>query len=234
MRLQQYLSAYGYCSRRRAEDLIRAGRVAVNGITAVIGQSVDEKQDSVLVDGVPVAAPRDRTYIMLHKPKGYVTTLRDPQGRLAVGDLVRDAGVRLYPVGRLDYASEGLLIMTDDGSAANRLAHPSGGVQKTYRVWVRGREPAQAAQMLRSPVEYKGVRYRGAEVRILRASDRRAKLELTLSEGKNREIRNMCAAAGLTVERLVRIRQGELELGDLPAGAWRFLTPREVKYLQSL
>ena len=233
MRLQKYLSRSGVCSRRRAEELIAAGRVTVNGVPAQLGQSVGET-DAVCLDGRTVVPAREPTYVMLHKPRGCVTTLSDPQGRPTVAELVADAGVRLYPVGRLDYASEGLLILTDDGEAAQRLAHPSHRVKKTYRVWVRGEEPEAAAQKLTAPLRWRGVDYRGAEVTVRRASVHRATLDVTISEGKNREIRNMCAAAGLTVERLVRRRQGELELGDLPSGKWRYLTAKEIRYLQNL
>ena len=234
MRLQKYLSQSGVCSRRRAEELIGEGRVTVNGCAAKLGQSVDETSDVVCVDGKTVSPAEKHTYIMLHKPRGCVTTLHDPEGRPTVAELVADAGVRLFPVGRLDFLSEGLLILTDDGEAANRLAHPSHGVKKTYRVWVRGEEPEASARKLSGPLTYRGVRYAGAEVKILRAAPHRASLEVTLSEGKNREIRNMCAAVGLQVERLLRLRQGELELGDLPAGKWRRLRPEERRYLQNL
>ena len=231
MRLQKYLSLSGVCSRRRAEELILSGRVTVNGETALLGQSVDESADVVYVDGRSIFPAAEHTYIMLHKPRGCVTTLHDPEGRPTVAELVADAGVRLFPVGRLDYLSEGLLILTDDGNAANRLAHPSHGVKKTYRIRVRGEDPEGSLKKLTRPVGYKGVDYRGADVRILRASVHRATADITVSDGKNREIRNMCAAVGLTVERLLRIRQGELELGDLPAGRWRYLRPEEIRYL---
>ena len=232
MRLQKFISACGVCSRRRAEEYILAGRVTVNGKTAVLGMSVDETADQVCLDGRRLVLCRKRTYVMLHKPRGYVTTMSDPQGRPTVADLVKDAGVRLYPAGRLDFLSEGLLIMTDDGETANRLMHPSNGVTKTYHVSVRGDDPTALLRKLTKPVEYRGVRYRPAEVRILRTSGSGAKAEITLREGKNREIRNMCAAVGLTVERLIRVAQGGLTLGDLPAGKWRYLTEEEAKRLQ--
>lgn len=139
-----------------------------------------------------------------------------------------------FPVGRLDCMSEGLLLFTDDGEMANRLAHPSHGVSKTYRVWVSGPDAAEAAGALRCPIVYEGVRYRAAEVRVLRSAEDRALIDVTIREGKNREVRNMCAAAGLKVQRLLRIRQGEISLGDLPAGQWRYLTAKELEYLQSL
>ncbi len=233
MRLQKYLADSGACSRREAEERIIAGRVSVNGRTARIGESVTDG-DVVCLDGTPVRPKTERTYIMLHKPRGYVTTLKDEKGRPTVAELVADAGVRVYPVGRLDYQSEGLLILTDDGETANRLAHPSHGVEKTYRVWVKGEDPANASDALRSETVFHGVRYRPARVSVVRSGEKKAVLDVTVSEGKNREVRNMCAAAGLSVERLVRIRQGELRLGRLGAGQWRYLTAEERAYLQKL
>lgn len=234
MRLQKYLSACGACSRRRAEEYISAGRVTVNGRVASLGESVDGETDTVAVDGKPVALPVEHTYIMLHKPRGYVTTLRDPQKRPTVAELVAGTGVRLYPVGRLDIQSEGLLLLTDDGETANRLAHPSHQVSKTYRVWVRGDDPATHTEALRSPLFYQGVEYRGAEVDVIRASRHRAILDITVWEGKNHEIRNICAAVGLQVDRLLRRSQGALSLGNLPAGKWRYLTREEIAFLKSL
>ena len=234
MRLQKYLSECGVCSRRRAEERIAGGRVTVNGVTAQLGQSVDETRDEVYVDGKPVTPGAERTYVMLHKPRGYVTTLRDPQGRPTVAELVSDVPARLYPVGRLDLQSEGLLLLTDDGETANYLAHPSHGVEKTYRVWVRGDDISGALSRLNEPIAWQGVTYRGAKIEIRRQSAHRACADFTISEGKNREIRNMCAAVGLRVERLVRLRQGELILGDLPVGKWRYLRPNEIRYLRRL
>ena len=234
MRLQKFISACGVCSRRKAEELIGQGRVTVNGITAILGASVDENADVIALDGTVLTLPRERTYIMLHKPAGCVTTLSDPQGRPTVAQLTADAGVRLFPVGRLDYMTEGLLIMTDDGERANRLAHPSHGVKKTYRVWLRGEDAEEKVRKLSSPIVYEGVSYRGGEVHVISASAKSSEIDLTISEGKNREIRNMCAAVGLHVERLVRLRQGELFLGDLPPGKWRRLTQSEIEWLESV
>ena len=213
--------------------MIQAGRVTINGRTAALGESVEEGA-AVCLDGQPLTPPDSHTYLMLHKPRGYVTTLKDEFGRPTVGELVRDTGLRLFPVGRLDYESEGLLILTDDGDMANKLAHPSHGVPKTYRVTVRGEEPAKAAESLRHPITWEGVSYRAAEVAVVRSDTDRAVLDVTVREGKNREVRNMCAAASLRVERLVRIRQGELRLGALSAGKWRYLTAPELEYLHSL
>lgn len=235
MRLQKYIAAAGVCSRREAEKRIREGRVTLNGRTAALGAGTEDPKDVICVDGRPVRPPAEHTYVMLHKPKGYVTTMRDEKGRPTVAELVADAEVRLFPVGRLDYDSEGLLIMTDDGEAANRLAHPSHGVKKTYHVWVRGADVAAAAEGLRQPVVYSGTRYRAAEVRVLEDDGAgRGELSVTIGEGKNREVRNLCAANGLTVTRLVRVSQGELRLGDLRSGQWRYLTRKEIDFLHNL
>ncbi len=234
MRLQKYLAACGAASRRKAEELISAGRVTVNGAVAEIGQSVDENSDTICLDGRQITLNLERTYIMLHKPTGYVTTLRDTHGRPTVAELVSDAGVRLFPVGRLDIMSEGLLIMTDDGKIANKLSHPSHGIVKTYRVWVSGDDVLSRIDVLSRPLEYKGVPYAGGKVRVIHSSGKKAAADLTITEGKNREVRNMCAAAGLHVDRLMRISQGELKLGDLPAGEWRYLSQKEIAWLTQL
>lgn len=155
MRLQKYIAAAGVCSRREAEEYIRQGRVTVNGVTASLGSGAEEG-DVVLLNGKRLSLPEEHTYVLLHKPRGYVTTLRDTHGRPTVAELVQDAGVRLFPVGRLDCMSEGLLLFTDDGEMANRLAHPSHGVSKTYRVWVSGPDAAEAAGALRRPIVYEG------------------------------------------------------------------------------
>ena len=235
MRLQKYISAAGVCSRREAEQRILDGRVTLNGQIATIGMSVTNASDIVCVDGRKVRPVQECTYVMLHKPRGYVTTMKDDRGRPTVAQLVESAEVRLYPVGRLDYDSEGLLIMTNDGEVANRLAHPSHGVKKTYHVWVKGAEIETAAEKLRHPITYQGVHYKGAKVEILSCeTDTQGKLAVTIGDGKNREVRNMCAAAELKVIRLQRISQGELRLGNLPEGEWRYLTQKETDYLKKL
>ena len=234
MRLQKYLSAAGLCSRREAEKWIEAGRVSVNGMPASLGAGVEPGVDRVFVDGREVHLPPEHTYIMLHKPRGYVTTLSDERGRRTVAELVADAGVRLYPVGRLDFESEGLLIMTDDGKIANRLMHPRHGVEKTYHVRVKGNELEKAAEQMRHPMSDGVDSFRGAKVEILRRAVDGGELAMTISEGKNREIRRMCALAGLRVSRLCRVRQGELYLGDLPAGKWRPLQAGEVEFLHHI
>ena len=230
-RLQKFLSAAGVCSRRQAEALIGAGRVLVNGRAAALGQKVGPG-DRVEVDGRAVYLPGEHTYIMLNKPPGYVTTLRDDQGRPTVAQLVRGVGRRLYPVGRLDMYSQGLLLLTDDGVAANRLTHPAGHVEKVYCLALRGRPPEEAAALLRQEID---IGDGDGRVRALSAQALDdGRVQVTLGEGKNRQLRRMCAAVGLQVLRLERVAQGELRLGDLPLGKWRYLTAGEVKYLQHL
>ena len=225
-RLQKLLSAAGLCSRRTAEDYIEAGRVTVNGQTAKLGDKADLTRDRVALDGVEVGPAAEPVYLMLNKPRGYVTTLSDEEGRPTVAQLVTDCGVRVWPVGRLDLDSEGLLILTDDGELTQRLIHPSHEVEKEYLVWVNGDIPA-ALPVLRGPMELDGVPLSPAQVE--RAGE--GILSVTIHEGRNRQVRRMCAAAGLQVTRLRRVREGELELGDLPAGRWRQLTSDEVKAL---
>lgn len=228
-RLQKLISSAGLASRRAAEALIAEGRVTVNAVPAVLGQRADPAADDIRVDGAPLRAGGDRVYIMLNKPRGYVTTLSDERGRATVAELVADAGRRLYPVGRLDYNSEGLLLMTNDGELANALTHPSHGIAKTYLTEAAG-DIAGALPLLRGPMEIEGRKIRPAA--IARAGEHT--LYITIREGRNRQVRKMCAQAGLSVRRLTRVAEGPLRLGDLPAGKWRYLTGNEVKALKNL
>jgi 23S rRNA pseudouridine2605 synthase len=233
-RLQKILSTAGVCSRRAAEDLIRAGRVAVNGVPAELGSRADQTLDRIELDGKPVFPPAQKTYLMLNKPRGYVTTMSDEQGRPTVRELVEGCGTRVYPVGRLDLNSEGLLILTDDGDAAKRLTHPSHEVDKEYLVWVKGNVDA-ALPALSKPMILDGVILRPAKVRKLEGRTEGASLlSISIHEGKNRQIRRMCESAGLSVVRLRRISVGRLKLGDLPAGSWRALTEAEIEYLKTI
>ena len=227
-RLQKLISEAHVASRRAAEQLLLNGRVTVNGAVASLGQSADPARDTVCVDGVPLSFSAQHTYILLNKPRGYVTTLSDEQGRRTVAELVQDAGVRLYPVGRLDLNSDGLLLMTDDGALAHALMHPSHAVEKTYRVTVEGDVPA-ALETLRSPMPIDGKPIRPAQVEQLGAQT----ISVTIHEGRNRQVRKMCDAAGLRVRRLTRVREGPLSLGDLAPGAWRHLTPEELDALRN-
>lgn len=232
-RLQKLLSAAGVCSRRAAEDYLTAGRVTVNGETARLGQKADLDRDEILVDGAPLKGPEKWVYLMLNKPRGYVTTLSDEQGRPTVAELTADAGVRVYPVGRLDLDSEGLLLLTNDGALTARLLHPSHEVDKTYRVQVYG-PVAGAAKKLAAIRDLRGEPIRPARVRCLWQGEKTAELEITIHEGKNRQIRRMCARCDLKVKRLQRVREHTLELGDLPLGKWRYLTEDEIAELKGL
>lgn len=229
-RLQKILASRGICSRRKAEEWITAGRVVVNGTTALLGETADPEQDVILVDGEPLPIADEYVYIMLHKPRGYVTTLADEKGRPDITKLV-DCGKRVYPVGRLDLDSEGLLLLTNDGQLANSLMHPSGEVEKTYEVWVTGYHTG-SEKLLRRPIILDGYQIRPPSVRLLSANAGTAHLLITIHEGRNRQIRRMCQAAGMHVSRLCRIAEGELLLGDLKKGAWRYLTQNEIDILK--
>jgi len=229
-RIQKILSARGVASRRKAEEMIASGRVSCNGIPCVLGDTADPDTDIIAVDGVAVGAQPDFVYIMLNKPRGFVTTLSDEKGRKNAAQLVADCGVRVYPVGRLDMDSEGLLLFTNDGEFANSLMHPKHEVRKTYRVTVLG-FTQNSLEALEKPITLDGYTIRKPEVSLLDAKGERAILEVAIHEGRNRQVRRMCAAAGMTVTRLVRIREGTLSLGALPKGKWRYLTGQEVESL---
>lgn len=233
-RLQKIISAAGAASRRAAEKLIMEGRVAVNGRTAVLGESADPESDVITLDGRLLSVDEPRMYIMLNKPRGYVTTLSDDCGRKCVSELVKDAGTRLYPVGRLDMDSEGLLLMTNDGAAANALMHPSHGVSKTYRLTVSGSGLESSIERLRGEFELDGKRVRAAEVRVVSLTEDRAIADIVITQGLNRQVRRMCEQASLRVHRLRRIAEGELQLGELRSGKWRNLTPTEIRYIRSM
>ena len=231
-RLQKLFSAAGICSRRTAEAYIAAGRVTVNGIPAEAGQKADPEKDDIRLDGRPIAPAQEHVYLLLNKPRGYVTTLSDEKGRRTVADLVQGCGRRVYPVGRLDLDSEGLLILTNDGALMQHLLHPSGEVDKTYHVTVQGVVDG-AASRLAALRELEGEPIRPAQVELLRQKGpNEALLSVTIHQGKNRQIRRMCAVCGLEVRRLRRVREHTLELGDLPSGAWRYLTEAEVAALK--
>ena len=230
-RLQKILSARGVASRRKAEEMIREGRVTVNGDPASLGDSADPEVDVILVDGRALPSQAGFVYIMLNKPRGYVTTLSDEKGRKNAAMLVADCGTRVYPIGRLDMDSEGLLLFTNDGEFANRLMHPKHEVNKTYDTWVTGYAPG-AEERLKMPITLDGYAIRIPEVVLLHADGDRAKLRITIHEGRNRQVRRMCQAAGMTVTRLRRISEGALRLGDLPCGTWRYLTEKELASLR--
>lgn len=229
-RLQKILSARGVASRRKAEEMIRSGRVCVNGTVAQLGDTADEDVDRICLDGTPLPSREQLVYILLNKPRGYVTTLSDEKGRKNAAQLVADCGVRVYPVGRLDMDSEGLLLFTNDGAFANELMHPRHEVEKTYEVWVKGYAPGKE-ERLAQPIELDGYTIRSPKVHLLRAEGDRARFSVTIHEGRNRQVRRMCQAAGMCCTRLRRVQEGSLTLGDLPCGAWRYLTEDEVRAL---
>jgi 23S rRNA pseudouridine2605 synthase len=232
MRIQRALARGGLTSRRNADDLVAAGRVTVNGEIATVGQVVDPARDDIRVDGSPVAAPVAAEWIVLHKPAGVVTTRRDPEGRETVFDLVEDRPGLTY-VGRLDYMTEGVLLLTTDGEAAHRLTHPSSEVERTYVAVVRGNAP-EAVRAARRGVELEdGMVYpTHAEARPI--GNRRWEFEVTVTEGRTREIRRLCEALGLVVERLVREQFGPVRLGALPSGASRALSTSERRMIDAL
>lgn len=230
-RLQKIISRYGVASRRQAEKLIEEGRVRLNGNTAKLGDTAIDGEDMIQVDGEYLRKEPRRLYIMLNKPRGWVTTLQDEKGRRTVRELVCDCGERVWPVGRLDLNSEGLLLMTNDGDFTNLLTHPSHEIEKTYKVWVsRFHDGAEAA--LSRPIELDGSPIAPPKVTLLHRQGDIATLLITIREGRNRQIRRMCEAADVTVTRLQRIREGSLALGDLPVGKWRHLTEEEISDLQ--
>lgn len=212
--------------------MISEGRVICNGVVCEIGQKVDPEIDEILVDGKPLPLSGEKVYILLHKPRGYVTTLSDEKGRKNAAQLVADCGTRVYPVGRLDMDSEGLLIFTNDGEFANTLMHPRHEIEKTYLVTVNGFSRS-ALEKLKKSVVLDGYRIQTPDVSLIRElQDQKAMIRVTIHEGRNRQVRKMCATAGMEVLRLVRIQEGALRLGDLPAGKWRYLTIDEVEHLR--
>jgi 23S rRNA pseudouridine2605 synthase len=232
MRLQRVLARAGLSSRRQAESLIAAGRVLVNGRPAQLGQTVDLSRDAVTLDGKAVKGPVATQWLLLHKPAGVLTTRRDPQGRPTVFDLVPEVAGLTY-VGRLDYMTEGVLLLTTDGDAAHRLTHPSHEVERTYVATVRGPVTA-AVRQARKGVELDDGMVRPTGVQSRPLGNRRWEFELTIREGKTREVRRVCEALGLEVERLVRVRFGPVRLGALPAGAVRPLSGTELRVVEAL
>lgn len=226
-RIQKLMAAAGLCSRRTAEEWIAAGRAIVNGRIARVGDKADPDRDTVLVDGSPLRGAAQHVYLMLHKPRGYVTTLSDERGRRTAAELVADCGTRVYPVGRLDRDSEGLLLFTNDGQLTHALLHPSHQVDKTYIVSVTGAEDGSAAR-LAAVDKLDGESIVPAQVEELHRSGTAAEYRVVIHQGKKRQIRRMCAAAGLEVTRLCRVAEGGLRLGGLPPGKWRYLTEEEL------
>ena len=230
-RLQKLIARAGVCSRRSAESLLTGGRVTVNGVAAHLGDKADADTDVIAIDGTAVAFAEPAVYLMLNKPRGYVTTLRDELGRATAAELVADCGVRVFPVGRLDKESEGLLLFTNDGALMQAMTHPSHQVDKTYEVTVTGQLEG-AADRLSAVTELDGEPIMPAQVEIMERRQGQALLQVTIHQGKNRQIRRMCAQVGLQVTRLRRISEDALTLGRLKPGQWRYLTDAEVAALK--
>lgn len=233
VRLQKLLSECGVASRRKSEELISQGKVKVNGRVAKIGDKVNPKRDTVTVSGKKIVKSKNKYYIMLHKPRGFITTLSDEMDRKCVAELVKDIPERIYPVGRLDKDSEGLLLMTNDGDFANAMMHPKHHVPKTYRVTVRQQVTENMVDELSTGIIIDGRKTAPADVRVLLKEDTRTVLEIILYEGRNREIRKMCESLGLDVIRLKRTQYGSIKLGMLAQGKYRELTADEVHKLMA-
>lgn len=231
VRLQKFMAECGVASRRKSEEIIERGKVKVNGHVARIGDKIDPRKDLVTVFGKRINKVTEMRYIMLHKPRGYVTTVSDELGRRTVMDLVKDVKERIYPVGRLDKDSEGLLLLTNDGNFANALMHPSNNFSKIYRVTVRPGVNDKILNDLREGVVIDERKTAPCEVHVVKEEEGRCVLEIVLHEGRNRQIRKMCEAVGIEVARLKRIAEGPIKLGMLPQGKWRDLDEKEVKKL---
>jgi len=232
-RIQKILSARGVASRRKAEELIKDGRVTCNGVVCSVGDTADADIDEILLDGKPIPSQNPYVYILLNKPRGYVTTLSDEKGRKNVAQLVANCGRRVYPVGRLDMDSEGLLLLTNDGEFANQLMHPRHEVEKTYHVAVKNYSD-RSLELLSRPIVLDGYTIKPPIVSLIHKAPQgsTAQIEVTIHEGRNRQVRRMCDAAGMTVTRLVRVQEGSLALGSIPTGTWRFLSEDEVALLR--
>ena len=226
-RLQKIIAESGLMSRRAAELVISEGRVLVNGRPAKLGDRA-ESGDRITLDGEELPQKEEKRYYMLNKPRGYVCSLHDEQGRKSVRELLPASAGRVYPVGRLDLMSEGLLLLTNDGVFANHVMHPSSRILKIYRTCVEGDVLEKRIERLREPFELDGVSVKAIQVHLLKKTDREAVLDITIGEGRNREIRRMCEEAGLHVARLTRIAEGRLRLGDLPSGRYRPLSAEEI------
>lgn len=236
IRLQKYLSDCGIMSRRSAEEAITAGEVKVNGQTVEVGTKIVAGKDTVTYRGREIRMPRNakKVYIMLNKPAGYVTTLSDEKGRKCITALISDVPCRVYPCGRLDMDSDGLLILTNDGDLANTLTHPGHSIPKIYHVRVDGEITLAQLEALNLPMDIDGYTIRPVLTELITRKDGRTTLRMTLYEGRNRQIRKMCAAVGLEVLRLRRVAIGTIRLGDLKPGKWKYLTREQIDYLRSV
>lgn len=234
MRLQKYLAQCGVASRRKSEELIESGKVKINGRVAQIGDKVNPKKDDITVSGKKIVKSKKYTYIMLHKPRGFITTMSDEMDRKCVAMLVKDVGARVYPVGRLDRESEGLLLMTNDGEFANAMTHPTKHVPKTYRVTVRPSISEEQITKLSTGIDIDGRKTAPAEVRVVKREENRVVIEIILYEGRNRQIRKMCEQVNLKITRLKRVAVGELTIGMLKPGQWKYMNYNEISILKSM
>jgi len=234
MRLSKYIADCGVCSRRKAEDVILAGRVSVNGaVVAELGTKVQDG-DSVTVDGVPISPAAEFVYIMLNKPEGYITTALEQFGRSSVLDLVDIEGVRLVPVGRLDCATSGLLILTNDGDLVYKLTHPSHDIRKIYYARIRGKLSEQELEQIRDGMTIDGYKTSHTNVKVLRAGEDTSLVEVAIKEGRNRQVRKIFDQLNHQVTSLRRVATGKLKLGELKKGQWRYLTDEEIAYLKQI
>ena len=234
IKIQKFFTDSGIMSRRAAEEEIKNGNVKVNGEIATIGMRIDPEKDIVTYREKQIKPRRDENvYVMLNKPRGFVTTMSDEQNRRSVADLISEVGARVYPVGRLDMDSDGLLLLTNDGALTNKLTHPRHEIPKIYRVTVSGGVSAEQLAILRAPMIIDGYEILPVKTEVISKNGSQAILEMTLYEGRNRQIRKMCDAASLKIKRLCRIAIGDLSLGELPVGKWRYLTDDEIAYLKN-
>ena len=235
IRIQKFFTDCGILSRRAAEEEIKAGRVKINGTVAEVGQKIDPTHDRVEYRGRVIEATQKPrfTYVMLNKPRGYLSTVTDDRGRHCVTELVSDTGVRLYPVGRLDMDSEGLLLLTNDGKLTNRLTHPKHEIPKIYHVKIQGTVTAEQIKALSKPMDIDGYTILPVKTELVSVKDGTSTLRMTLFEGRNRQIRKMCEAQSLQILRLCRVAIGEVKLGNLAPGKWRYLTRTQVDYLKN-
>ena len=234
IKIQKFFTDSGIMSRRAAEEEIKNGNVKVNGEIATIGMRIDPEKDIVTYREKQIKPRRDENvYLMLNKPRGFVTTMSDEQNRRSVADLISEVGARVYPVGRLDMDSDGLLLLTNDGALTNKLTHPRHEIPKIYRVTVSGGVSAEQLAILRAPMIIDGYEILPVKTEVISKNGSQAILEMTLYEGRNRQIRKMCDAASLKIKRLCRIAIGDLSLGELPVGKWRYLTDDEIAYLKN-
>jgi 23S rRNA pseudouridine2605 synthase len=233
-RIQKIISGRGVVSRRQAEKMIEDGRVTCNGSAGIVGQSADPDTDVIAIDGIPLPSVAQKVYIMLHKPRGYVTTLSDEKGRKDVSQLVADCQTRVYPVGRLDMDSEGLLLLTNDGELTNKLTHPKHEIPKIYHVRAAGTVTPEQINKLSSAMDIDGYEIAPVKTELISIKDGSSTLRMTLFEGRNRQIRKMCEQTDIKILRLCRVAIGDITLGNLAPGKWKYLTKSQVEYLKNV